>query len=139
MKEEKSLHQHVYAAYALQAITRKGGRAHVDEIDAEVLRQVRPYLRPHELESLDSGEIRWRKNLRFALTKLKNGGYAVNPVRGYWSLTHDGEEWKTEFTGLAGILLKLDTESEASRFSFLRSEKNLGKSLQLIRDVLTGA
>jgi hypothetical protein len=80
-----------YVMPVLQTLAERGGSAPAREVVAEVGRRLGDRLTPLDMESLDSGGIRWQNRVQFVRLRLVEEGLIERKsTRGVWVLTKAG-------------------------------------------------
>lgn len=80
-----------YTLPLLQALAESGGRAAAREAIDSVGKRLNGQLTQQDLETISSGEVRWRNRVQFARLRLiEEGLIARNSPRGVWELTEQG-------------------------------------------------
>ncbi|ANH38380.1 hypothetical protein I601_1951 [Nocardioides dokdonensis FR1436] len=71
-----------------------GGQAEADDLLSDLEQRLGDVLRPGDLETGPTGEVRWRTAARTARKQLADDGLLLAPRPGTWALTDRGSvEW----------------------------------------------
>ncbi len=104
-------------ARVIDAIRSLGGGAEIEHIRKKYFQQNKSWLREEDFHDTQGGnDIRWRKEMDWALQPLKKEGVLRSPRRGYWELT---ESWK-------------NAQNPGEKF---RQKKSHGRAERIIEDL----
>lgn len=90
--------QNWYGRPLLETLVALGGGGHADAVQEKLFEDVGSRLTRLDLEQLDSGEYRWRKDVQWMRQKLADRGLISRERRGYWEITDAGRRALEEDT-----------------------------------------
>ena len=80
-----------YKLPIITVLAQMGGQGRARDVLDRVYEKVRPRLSDVDLETLESGSVRWEKGARWAVYYLKErDGLLIRPTWGVWELTEEG-------------------------------------------------
>ena len=87
--DQVSVNEDAYKVHILEALYELGGSAEPDDVLIRVERKLH-FISRHDLETLDNGRLRWRKNAYWARNVLRGEELISSAVHGVWQLTQKG-------------------------------------------------
>ncbi len=83
-----------FKPWIVKLLQEAGGQAESDDLLSDLEQRLGDVLRPGDLESGPTGELRWRTAARTARKELADDGLLLAPRPGTWALTDRGRvEW----------------------------------------------